>query len=293
MSSILLTGKTGQVGWELQNALAPLGRVIATDHAGMDLADPDAIRMVIRSSHPSLIVNAAAYTAVDKAEAEPALAAQINATAPEVMAEEARRCGALLVHYSTDYVFDGYKTTPYVETDTTHPLSVYGSTKLQGERAIIASGCRYLILRTSWVYSARRSNFVLTMLKLAQERKELAVVADQVGSPTWAKALAKSTAALLQSVAAGNEITGLYHLSATGSASRYELVQQLIELASASGGGKAWANLRTATTADFPLPAVRPPYSVLDTGKILRDFGIAMPSWNVQLREFIGELPAA
>ena len=290
MNTILLTGASGQVGWELRNALAPLGRVIAADREQLDLASAEAIRTTIRAAAPAIIINAAAYTAVDKAESEPALAMQVNAVAPGVMAEEALRVGALLVHFSTDYVFDGRKTTPYVESDATHPLSIYGSTKLAGEHAIAASGCRHLILRTSWVYSARRSNFVLTMLKLARECNELAVVTDQVGSPTWAKALAKSTAALLQSVAAGNTATGLYHLSAAGSASRHELVRRMIELARESGGGNTWANLLIAKTADFPLPAARPPYSVLDNGKIHRDFGIEMLTWEEQLSACLREL---
>jgi dTDP-4-dehydrorhamnose reductase len=292
VNTILLTGASGQVGWELRSTLAPLGRVIAADRDQLDLADTTAIRQTIRAAAPTVIVNAAAYTAVDKAENEHALAMQVNAIAPGVMAEEAGRVGALLVHYSTDYVFDGAKNSPYVEDDPPRPLSIYGQSKLEGERAVAATGCRHLILRTSWVYSTRRSNFVLTMLKLARERSELAVVSDQVGSPTSAKALAKSTAALLQSIAAGNTATGLYHLSAAGSASRHELVRRMIELARESGGGNTWAGLRTAKTADFPLPAARPPYSVLDNGKIRRDFGISMPSWDVQLREFLGELPA-
>ena len=291
MSTILLTGHTGQVGWELQAALAPMGSVMAPDHASMDLADPDAIRAAIRAAHPSVIVNAAAYTAVDKAEVEPALAARINAQAPEVMAVEAERCGAMFVHYSTDYVFDGRKTTPYVETDATHPLSVYGRTKLDGELAIAASGCRHLILRTSWVYSARRSNFVLTMRKLAQQRKELAVVTDQIGSPTWARSLAQATVKLLRSVATGNRATGLYHLSASGTASRHELVRRIIDLSRQSGQGAEWAALRTATSAEFPLPAARPAYSVLDNGKIRRDFGVVMPPWETQLRDCLSELP--
>lgn len=291
MTSILLTGPSGQVGRELLNALAPLGSVVAPSRTALDLADPDALRATVREIKPSIIVNAAAHTAVDKAETEPALAAQINTTAPEVLAAEAGRCGALLIHYSTDYVFDGGKTTPYAETDATRPLSVYGHSKLAGEHAIATSGCRHLILRTSWVYSASRSNFVLTMLKLAQERSELAVVTDQIGSATSAKALAQSTLALLQQVAAGNTATGLYHLTASGSASRHELVRRMIELAREAGRGTAWARLRTAKMADFPLPAARPPYSVLDNAKILRDFGIEMPSWDAQLREFLSELP--
>lgn len=292
MSAILLTGVSGQLGQELLETLAPLGRVVAPSHAELDLADTDAIRATVRAAGPSVIVNAAAYTAVDKAEAEPAMAARINAAAPETLAAEAKRYGALLIHYSTDYVFDGLRTTPYTEADTTHPLSVYGRTKLEGEQAIAASGCRHLILRTSWVYSARRSNFVLTMLKLARERSELAVVADQVGSPTWARALARATTTILQQIAAGNSCSGLYHLTASGSASRYELVRQIIELARAGNQNTAWASLREAKTADFPLPAARPPYSVLDNTKIYRDFGVVMPSWEKQLQEFITGLQA-
>jgi dTDP-4-dehydrorhamnose reductase len=292
LSVILLTGVSGQLGRELLDTLAPLGRVVAPNHAELDLADPDAIRATVRAAGPSVIVNAAAYTAVDKAEAEPAMAARINTAAPETLAAEAKRCGALLIHYSTDYVFDGLRTTPYTEADTTHPLSVYGRTKLEGEHAIAASGCRHLILRTSWVYSARRSNFVLTMLKLARERSELAVVADQVGSPTWARALARATTTILQQIAAGNPCAGLYHLTSSGAASRYELVRQIIELARAGNQNTAWANLREAKTADFPLPAARPLYSVLDNTKIHRDFGVVMPSWEKQLQEFITGLPA-
>ncbi len=292
MSVILLTGVSGQLGRELLDTLAPLGRVVAPNHAELDLGDPDAIRATVRAANPSVIVNAAAYTAVDKAEAEPAMAARINAAAPEALATEAKRCGALLIHYSTDYVFDGLRTTPYTEADTTHPLSVYGRTKLEGEHAIASSGCRHLILRTSWVYSARRSNFVLTMLKLARERSELAVVADQVGSPTWARALARASTTILQQIAAGNSSAGLYNLTASGSASRYELVRQIIELARAGNQNTAWASLREAKTADFPLPAARPPYSVLDNTKIHRDFSVVMPSWEEQLREFITALPA-
>ncbi len=293
MSTILLTGTSGQLGGELQGALASLGRVVAPNHAELDLADPDALRTAVRNINPSIIVNAAAYTAVDKAEAEPARAAQINTTAPEILASEAKRCGALLIHYSTDYVFDGTRTTPYTEADGTNPLSVYGSTKLAGEHEIAGSGCRHLMLRTSWVYSAGRNNFVLTMLKLAQERSELAIVTDQVGSPTWARALARATATILQQVAAGNTSTGLYHLTASGSASRHELVRRLIEISRAGGRSAGWANLREAKTADFPLPAARPPYSVLDNTKIHRDFGIKMPSWEDQLQEFLGGLPTA
>ena len=190
MTKILVTGKTGQVGWELQRTLATLGQVIAPDRRGMDLGDPDSIRAAIRACSPQIIVNAAAYTAVDQAESEPDLALAINGAAPGIMAEEAKRLGALLVHYSTDYVFDGAKSGPYTEDDQPNPLSAYGSSKLAGERAIAASGARYLIFRTSWVYGARGKNFLRTILRLAQERDELRIVDDQVGAPTWCRAIA-------------------------------------------------------------------------------------------------------
>ena len=197
---ILLTGRNGQVGWELERALAPLGEVVATDRSTLDLADPDAIRRVVREVKPEIIVNAAAYTAVDKAESEPELAMRINGFAPGVLAEEAKRLGALLVHYSTDYVFDGEKATPYVEEDEPNPINVYGRTKLAGERAIQASGCRHLILRTSWVYGARGKNFLLAILRKARDAQELRVVADQVGAPTSVELVARSTLAALRHV---------------------------------------------------------------------------------------------
>jgi dTDP-4-dehydrorhamnose reductase len=200
MTKILITGKNGQVGWELQRVLAPLGEVIAIDRKEMDLANPDAIRARIREIKPDIIVNAAAYTAVDKAESEPDLALAVNGIAPGILAEEAKRLGALLVHYSTDYVFDGTKSSPYAEEDSPNPLNVYGKTKLAGERAIAASGADYLILRTSWVYSARGKNFMLTILRLARERDELRIVDDQVGAPTSSIAIAQATARILAQV---------------------------------------------------------------------------------------------
>lgn len=290
MKRILVTGKDGQVGWELQRALAPLGSILSLDRSQLDLADPDSIREVIRGISPAIIVNAAAYTAVDKAESEPDLAMRVNALAPGIMAEEAKRLGALLIHYSTDYVFDGAKSGDYTEEDKPHPLNVYGMSKWEGERAIAQSGCTHLILRTSWVYSGRGGNFVLTILRLARERDELKVVDDQIGSPTWARALAEATAELL----AQNprpETCGLYHLSAHGSTSRYHLAQKIIETArQLSNDGGKWATLHPIKTADYPLPAARPLNSALSNEKIKRAFGIEMESWENQLAACLNDI---
>jgi dTDP-4-dehydrorhamnose reductase len=223
VSGILLLGPTGQVGWELERALAPLGAVIALARPQLDLRQPDSIRNAIRGNHPEIIVNAAGYTAVDRAESEPELAMQVNGIAPGIMAEEARRIDALLVHYSTDYVFDGARAEPYTEADEPRPLNIYGRTKLAGERAIAAAGSAYLTLRTSWVYGARRPNFVLAILKLAREKPELSVVEDQIGSPTWARALAAATVDILRRPEHAREAAGIYHLSAQGHTSRFDL----------------------------------------------------------------------
>ncbi len=292
MTTILLMGKTGQVGWELLRALAPLGRVIAPDHTQMDLTNPDSIRLAIRDAAPDIVVNAAGYTAVDKAESEPDLAMQVNAFAPGVIGEEVRRLNALLIHYSTDYVFDGTKPEPYVETDEPNPVNVYGKTKLAGERAIAASGCAHLILRTSWIYSSRRSNFVLTILRLARERKELAVVSDQIGSPTWAHALARTSTELLGKIDGNREKTGIYHLSAGGYASRYDFAQKIIEIArQLYDKNTGWATVRPTTNAEYPpLPAKRPLNAATSKEKIRRVFGIEMPSWTEQLNSYLDEL---
>lgn len=284
MKTILLTGKTGQVGWELQRALAPFGRVIALDRAQMNLIDPDSVRKAIREASPDIIVNAAGYTAVDKAEAEPDLAMQVNATGPGVMAEEARRIRALLVHYSTDYVFDGTSAEPYVEDDAPNPLNVYGKSKLEGERAIAATGCRHLILRASWIYSNRGTNFVLTILRLARERKELAVVDDQIGSPTWARALAESTAQLLDRIKRAGEEGGIYHLSASGYTSRYNLARKIIQTAQQiSDETSGWAKVRPIATSEYPLPAARPLNCATSKAKMNEVFGIEVPPWTDQL----------
>jgi dTDP-4-dehydrorhamnose reductase len=295
VTTILVPGRTGQVGWELQSALAPLGTVIALDRRQMDLANPDSIRKAIREAKPDIIVNAAGYTAVDKAEAEFELATRVNSVAPGIMAEEARRLGALLVHYSTDYVFDGGLDRPYVEDDAASPVNKYGVSKLAGERAIEAVGGRYLIPRTSWVYASRGSNFVLTILRLAREKSELAVVDDQTGSPTWARRLAEATAELLRSkeiAEPGNH--GVYHLSAEGATSRYEFAKAIIQgMSKVSGLAGGWARVKPITSDQYPLPAKRPLYPVTSKSRIKEVFGIEMPSWQRQLEDFLRELAAS
>ena len=291
MTRILVPGKSGQVGWELRSALVPLGTVIALDRSQMDLTDADSICKAIRRIKPDIIVNAAGYTIVDKAESEPDLAMQVNGVAPGVMAEEAKRLGAILIHYSTDYVFDGELNRPYVEDDAPNPVNTYGKTKLEGERAIEAVGGQYLILRASWVYSARGTNFVLTMLRLARERKELKVVDDQTGSPTWARALAEATAELLRrrELIAGH--TGIYHLSASGECSRYDFTKAIIRtMGEISGTVTGWAEVRPITSDQYPLPARRPHNPVTSKGKTSRIFGVEMPTWEAQLRSFLHEL---
>jgi dTDP-4-dehydrorhamnose reductase len=271
---ILLTGATGQVGWELRRTLAPLGEVKFFDRFGLDLADTPPLVATVRALQPAVIVNAAAYTAVDKAESERDLAFAINATAPRVLAEEAKRIGALLVHYSTDYVFDGEKASPYVEDDPTHPLSVYGASKLAGEQAIARSGCRHLTLRTSWVYGPRGRNFYLTMLRLAKERPELKFVDDQVGAPTSSLEIARATAALLAKGA-----QGLYHMSAAGETTWCGFARAILKRA---GLATPVAAIRTE---DYPTPAKRPRNSRLDCSKLRRETGVALSGWEAALDE--------
>ena len=291
MTTILVPGRSGQVGWELQTTLAPLGTVVGVDINQMDLTSPDSIRRVVRDTKPAIIVNAAAYTAVDKAESEPELAMQVNGIAPGILAEEAKRVGALLVHYSTDYVFDGELGRPYTEDDAPSPVNAYGRTKLAGERAIEAVGGHYLILRSSWVYSARGSNFVLTVLRLARERPELAMVDDQSGSPTWARALAQATAALLRKKELIRQHGGVYHLAAGGHASRFELANAIIAIMQDVAGPKSgWAIVRAISTREYPLPARRPPHPVLSQERIQRALGVKMAHWKDSLRSCLGEI---
>lgn len=289
-ATILLTGGSGQVGWELRRTLAPLGNVIAPSPEELDLADANAIRDVVRRIQPALIVNPAAYTAVDRAESEPELCAAVNETAPRVLAEEAQRIGAPVVHYSTDYVFDGEQGTPYVETDTPNPVSVYGRTKLSGERALAESGVAHLVLRTSWVYSRRGNNFLLTMLRLAREREELRVVVDQVGAPTWARVLAEATAAAVARLTTSPErpgagiagVTGVYHLTAPDSTSWHAFAEAIL------AGDPARSEQRCRrvvpiTTDEYPTPAHRPRNSRLDCTRARTVLGVALPSWREQL----------
>lgn len=294
MTTILVPGRTGQVGWELQSALAPLGTVVALDRKQMDLANPDSVRRAIRDTKPGVIVNAAGYTAVDKAEAEPELAMRVNGVAPGIMAEEAKRLNAILIHYSTDYVFDGRLDRPYVEEDAANPVNKYGLSKLAGERAIEAVGGKYLILRASWVYSGRGSNFVLTILRLAREKAELSVVNDQTGSPSWARSLAQATADLLHKPDLIPNHSGTYHLSAVGHITRYEFAEEIIRtMREISGKLDGWARVKPIASSEYPLPARRPGHPVTSKDKIERAYGIAMPHWRDQVRTFLRELAAS
>ena len=272
---ILLTGKNGQVGFELQRALAPLGEIAAVDHQECDLSSPAAIRPLIAELKPQVIINPAAYTAVDKAESEPALAQAVNALAPGVLGEEAARLGALVIHYSTDYVFDGSGSTPFAEETPTAPLNVYGRSKLAGEQAIQAVGGRHLILRTSWVYGLRGKNFLLTMLRLAKEREELRVVADQIGAPTWSRLIAEATALAL---ARPTPCTGLYHLTSGGETSWHGFTAAILELSRDQRPREP--RLSGIPASEYPLPAQRPHNSRLSCAKLARDAGIELPHWR-------------
>jgi len=269
---ILLTGRNGQVGWELERALPALGELIATDRTTLDLADPDSIRRAVREAKPEVIVNAAAYTAVDQAESDPALAMRINGIAPGELAEEAKRLGALLVHYSTDYVFDGRKGEPYTEDDEPNPINVYGASKLAGEQAIQTSGCRHLVLRTSWVYSLRGSNFLLAVLRRARRERRVRIVTDQRGTPTSAALVAQATAQALAHGASAQE--GLFHVAARGVASRFEFAREALSLVDEG------CALEPARTEDFPLPAQRPAYSALCAAAFEKTFGTELPDWR-------------
>ena len=283
---ILVTGRTGQVGYELERSLQGLGEVVAIDSDSMDLADFDAIRSLMRDVRPSLVVNPAAYTAVDKAESEPELAMRINGEAPGVIAEEARKLGAAVIHYSTDYVFDGNKDGPYTEDDVAMPLNVYGRTKLAGEQAVQASVAPHLILRTSWVYGMRGRNFLLTVRRLAAERNQLRIVDDQYGAPTWCRTIADTTAHIVAMLGAGKQGTGLdldmwhaksgvYHLTAQGRTSWYGFAQTIVA---------HWSTERKPTvspiaTKDYPTPARRPANSVLSCQKLMQAF-CQLPRWD-------------
>ncbi|MCL0085108.1 dTDP-4-dehydrorhamnose reductase [Thermodesulfovibrionales bacterium] len=288
---IMLTGKNGQVGWELQRTLTPLGEVVALDRQRLDLADPDQIRARVREIKPSLIVNAAAYTAVDRAEEEPELATAVNGTAPGILAEEAKHLNAAIIHYSTDYVFDGTKTTPYTEEDAPNPINVYGKTKLAGEQAVQAVGVPHLILRTSWIYGLRGKNFLLTILRLAREREELKIVNDQIGAPTWSRTIAEVTAEILKAnTSSVMDSSGIYHLTASGSTSWYGFAKAILKLDS-DRAEQVCRQLKPILTAEYPTPARRPTHSVLSNAKLKAAFGIALPDWEQSLKLTLREGP--
>ena len=289
MRTILLTGASGQVGWELQRALASLGKVVVPSRDELDLSRPETLSGAIRSIKPDIIVNPAAYTAVDKAESEQGIAYTVNAEAPHVLATEAARLGISLVHFSTDYVFDGGKKTAYVETDRPNPIGIYGASKLAGEKAVSESGAQHLILRTSWVYGMRGKNFLLTMQRLAREKEELGVVNDQFGAPTWSRSIAEATAQILAmwlspgtSEENRRQLSGTYHLSCAGKTSWHDFAAAI--LSNMQAAGEHTARLRAITTADYPTPAKRPANSVLSNVKLQQAFGIFMPAWDDALR---------
>ena len=291
---IVLLGADGQLGWELRRALLPLGEVVAWGRAEADLSELDALRAQLDRVRPQVIVNAAAYTAVDRAEQEVALATCINADAPALLAQWAAEHDAWLVHYSTDYVFDGTRDAPYDEACAPNPQSAYGRSKLAGELAVAASGCRHLTLRTSWVYAARGGNFARTMLKLARERELLRVVADQFGAPTAAELIADVSALALHRVLADADFAvqagGLYHLSAAGATSWHGYAQYVLEQARAFGAELRCRELAPISTAEYPLPAPRPANSRLDCTRLQQAFGVHLPDWQVQVQRMLREL---
>jgi dTDP-4-dehydrorhamnose reductase len=293
---ILLLGKGGQVGWELQRSLAPLGELVAvdfdsTDYCG-DFTNLVGLAETIRAIAPDIIVNAAAHTAVDKAESEPELARTINALAPAMLAKEAQELGAWLVHYSTDYVFDGSGTKPWIEASPTGPLSVYGRTKLEGEEAIRASGCKHLIFRTSWVYAARGGNFARTMLRLAKERDRLTVIDDQIGAPTGADMLADVTAHALRTALQRPDVSGVYHLVASGQTNWHGYASFVIDFARQAGVAIKVSQeaIMPVPTSAFPTPATRPNNSLLNTSKLQQTFSLTLPHWQTGVARMLTEI---
>lgn len=306
--TILLTGKNGQVGRELSQMLPRLGEVAAFDRQQLDLSNADDIRRAVRSVHPQLIVNAAAYTAVDKAESEEALAYAINGEAPAILAEEAKKIGAAIVHYSTDYIFDGDKKTPYGEDDPQNPQNTYGRTKLAGEQAIRQAGVPHLIFRTAWVYAREGRNFLLTILRLATQREELKIVRDQIGAPTSSHEIAAATTRVLEQIYDGradsyklSDVSGIYHMTAGGETSWFHFAQAILAEASSRPMKSDWFLRATnnlplitkraspITTDEYPTPARRPAYSVLSNERLFRVFGACLPDWRDQLRSVFSD----
>jgi dTDP-4-dehydrorhamnose reductase len=288
MTPLLLIGKIGQVGYELRRTLGPLAQVTAVDFPEIDLTNGDSIRKWIRDVKPAVIINAAAYTAVDKAESEAELAMKINGAAPGILAEEAKKIGALVIHYSTDYIFDGTKTQPYIETDAPNPLGSYGRSKLAGDQAIIAVGGKHLIFRLCWVYGARGGNFMLTMMRLAREREKLRVVNDQIGSPTWSRMIAETTTLALKQVLTAPDavaFSGVYHLASSGTTSWHGFAQAIVDLMPTEG--KKCTQVEPITSAEYPTPTKRPAYSVLGCGKLETTFGLKLPDWRESLKQVL------
>jgi dTDP-4-dehydrorhamnose reductase len=285
---ILIIGNIGQVGWELRRTLAPAGRLICVDYPEIDLTDENSIRQWVRDTKPDIIVNAAAYTAVDKAETEPERCQKINGTAPGILAEEAKKAGALLVHYSTDYVFDGTKGSPYVEEDSPNPLGTYGRSKLAGDIAIRQVNCSHLIFRLCWVYGARGQNFMLTIMRLAREREQLRIVRDQVGSPTWSRMIAETTTLAVRQVLGGRDLgalNGIYNLAASEQTSWHGFAEAIVRLMPEET--RKCKVVEPITTLEYPLPARRPAYSVLSCTKLRRTFGLQLPPWEESLKRVL------
>jgi dTDP-4-dehydrorhamnose reductase len=311
--AILLIGNNGQVGRELNRMLPQFGELKSLGREQLDLSNPDEIRRAIHAFRPNLIVNAAAYTAVDKAESDEALARAVNAEAPGVMAQEAKAIGALLVHYSTDYVFDGSKTSPYSEEDPTHPQNVYGRTKLEGELAIQKSGASHLIFRTAWVYATEGRNFLLTILRLATQREELRIVRDQIGAPTTSREIAKATTLILSQMRAkaggasfpAAEVSGIYHMTAAGQTSWFDFAQAILEHGRTVDAGTPWFAAATSNrplitrqiiaipSSEYPTPARRPAYSVLSNERLNRTFSVQLPDWQSQLHSIFTGQPSS
>lgn len=299
---ILLVGNVGQIGWELQRCLPTLGKLTAVDRPTIELSNEDSIRQIVRQHSPDLIINASAYTAVDKAEEEPDLARAVNATAPAVLAEEAKRLGAAFITYSTDYVFDGSKSGAYTETDQPHPLSVYGKTKLEGDLAVQAAGGSHIIFRTSWVYGARGKNFLLTMLKLLREREVLKIVDDQIGAPTWSRSIAEATAQIIAQqlrvsisrpgTSLGDrfvDVSGVYNMTAGQKTSWFGFTQWMAHYLS-SVGKNGLARLVPIGSEEYPTPAKRPRNSILDNSKLRERFGVQLPDWDEAATQVMDEI---
>ena len=294
---ILLLGKNGQLGWELQRSLAPLGELVALDRQGApglcgDLGEPDGLAATVRALRPDVIVNAAAYTAVDRAESEPDLARRINAHAPAALAREAAACGALLVHYSTDYVFHGHGQRPWAEDDPTGPLNVYGQTKLAGEQAIVQAGCRHLILRTSWVHAARGGNFARTMLRLARQQPRLTVIDDQWGAPTGAELIADVSAHAIAQLRARPDKAGIYHLAAAGETNWFSYAKHVLAQAQSAQAAIEYAvkDILPISSSAYPVAATRPHNSRLDTRKLRTAFDLHLPPWQAGVDRMLAEI---